>query len=36
LEAGTPQGLRRVKGESVSRHSTGAPLSIRATCTRHG
>jgi hypothetical protein len=35
LDAGTPQGLQRVQGEFVKRHSTGTPWSIRATCTRH-
>jgi hypothetical protein len=35
LDTGPPKSIRRVQGELVSRHSTGAPLSIHATCTRH-
>jgi hypothetical protein len=35
LDAGNPQGLRREQGEFVTRHSTGAPRHIHATCTRH-
>jgi hypothetical protein len=35
LDTGTPQGFRRVQGEFITRHPTGAPQSIRATCTRH-
>jgi hypothetical protein len=35
LEAGTPQGLRRVQGEIVTRHSPGESRSIRATCIHH-
>jgi hypothetical protein len=34
-DAGTPQSLRRVQGEFVTRHTTDTPRSIRATGTRH-
>jgi hypothetical protein len=34
-ERRTPQGLRRVQGEFVTRHSTGTPRLIHDSCTRH-
>jgi hypothetical protein len=35
LNAGTSQGLQTVQGELVTRHSTGTPRPIHASCTRH-
>jgi hypothetical protein len=35
LDTGAPQGLRKVQGEFVMRHSTGTPRHIHTTCTRH-
>jgi hypothetical protein len=35
LDTGAPQGLRKVQGEFVTRHSTGTPQHIHATCTHH-
>jgi hypothetical protein len=35
LNTGAPQGLRKVQGEFVMRHSTGTPRHIHATCTHH-
>jgi hypothetical protein len=35
VDTGAPRGLRKVQGEFATRHTTGTPRSICATCTNH-